>query len=136
MSNRFRALAVAATAALALTASSGVASAKSPAAKQSATAQCPIFTVVLNDPEAGFTAGRYRRLNFSPQISTLTCDDTYNIFRSYLYHPRSLRGWSVGPLGGELRTATGKRFTKRGSNGRIGFDVWRFPRGVTPPPGA
>lgn len=136
MTHRIRALAVAATAALALTATTGAATAKQPSATKSATAECPIFTVVLNDPEAGFTAGRYHRLNFAPRIASLTCDDTYNILRSYLYHPRSLRGWSVGPLGGELRTATGKRFTKRGSNGRIGFDVWRFPKGVTPPAGA
>jgi hypothetical protein len=131
-STRSRILALAAIATLAVPA----AAAAKPSAKAAATAECPIFTVVLNDPEAGFTAGRYHRLNFAPRISTLTCDDTYHIFRSYLYHPRSLRGWTVGKLVGELRTATGKRFIKRGTNGRVGFDVWRFPRGVPIPRGA
>lgn len=96
-------------------------------ARTSATQECPIFTVVVDDPQAGFPAGKYHRLNFSPNIKSLTCDDTYHIFRSYLYHPRSMRGWTAGKLIGEMRGDTGKRFTKNGSRGRIGFDVWMGP---------
>jgi len=95
--------------------------------RRTATSECPIFTVVQNDPQAGFSAGKYHRLNFTPAGTTLTCDDTYHIFRSYLYEPRSMRGWKTQKLGGELRGAIGKRFVKNGTNGRTGFDVWRFP---------
>lgn len=129
MSHRARALPLAIAAAVVLlVAAPAFADARS-TAKTSATAECPIFTVVDDDPQAGFDAGRYHRLNFSPQIRTLTCDDTYHIFRSYLYEPRSMRGWTVGPLVSRLRGAEGRRFIKRGSKGRIGFDVWRFTRG-------
>jgi hypothetical protein len=31
----------------------------------------------------------------------------------------------VQPLRGELRGQLGKRFVKRGTNGRVGFDVFR-----------
>ncbi|MDO8211570.1 hypothetical protein [Conexibacter sp. CPCC 206217] len=106
------------------------------AARRTSTSECPIFTVVQNDPQSGFSAGKYHRLNFAPAGVSLTCDDTYHIFRSYLYEPRSMAGWTTQKLGGSLRTATGKRFVKRGTNGRVGFDVWRFPKGVTPPAGA
>ena len=129
MFRTIRALPLALVAAVVLfVAAPAVAGAKS-TAKASATAECPIFTVVDDDPQAGFDAGRYHRLNFSPQIRTLTCDDTYHLFRSYLYNPRSMRGWTVGPLVSRLRGAEGRRFVKRGSKGRIGFDVWRFTRG-------
>lgn len=129
MFRTIRALPLALVAAVALFfAAPAIAGAKSKA-KASATAECPIFTVVDDDPQAGFDAGRYHRLNFSPQIRTLTCDDTYHLFRSYLYNPRSMRGWTVGPLVSRLRGAEGRRFIKRGSKGRIGFDVWRFTRG-------
>jgi hypothetical protein len=131
MSNRLRVIALAAIATLALPAAAGART-----ANVATTGECPIFTVVLNDPEAGFTAGKYHRLDFAPKIANVTCDDTYNVLRSYLYHPRTLRGWTVGPLVDELRTATGHRFLKRGSKGKIGFDVWRFPKGVPIPSGA
>jgi hypothetical protein len=36
-----------------------------------------------------------------------------------------MKGWKVGPLIGELRGQLGKHFTKNGSNGRVGFDVFR-----------
>jgi hypothetical protein len=129
MSHRARALPLALAAALALLVAAPAFADARQKAKASATAECPIFTVVEDDPQAGFDAGRYHRLNFSPQIRSLTCDDTYHIFRSYLYHPRSMRGWTVGPLVSRLRSAEGRRFIKRGSGGRIGFDVWRFTRG-------
>jgi hypothetical protein len=96
-----------------------------PAAKASQTQRCPSFQVVLNDPAAGFAAGHYFRLNFAPRVSTLTCTDTYHVLRSYLYEPTTLKGWKVGPLIGELRGQQGKHFTKNGSNGKIGFDVFR-----------
>lgn len=134
MTFKTRALSAAAVAALAILPASATAGAAT--AKPSATGECPIFTVVKNDPQSGFSAGKYHRLNFSPNPASLTCDDTYHIFRSYLYEPKSLRGWTVGKLVDELRTATGKRFIKNGSKGKIGFDVWRFPKGVTPPAGA
>lgn len=89
------------------------------------TQRCPRFWVVRNDPQAGFVAGRYFRLNFAPRIRTLSCDYTYHVFRSYLYEPRSLRGWAVQRLRGELRGQLGRRFIKRGTNGRVGFDVFR-----------
>jgi hypothetical protein len=95
--------------------------------RRTSTSECPLFTVVKNDPQAGFSAGRYHRLNFTPAGTTLTCDDTYHLFRSYLYEPRSMRGWTTQKLGGKLRGALGKRFVKNGTNGRTGFDVWRFP---------
>lgn len=125
---RSLALALAATAATAAAAPAlAGAAAPAPTARVAATATCPIFTVVSNDPMAGFSAGRYHRLNFSPNIRTLTCDTTFHILRSYLYHPRSMQGWTAGPLTGNLSRALGRRFLKRGTNGRTGFDVWRFP---------
>lgn len=96
-----------------------------PAAASAQTQRCPTFWVVRDDPQADFVAGRYFRLNFAPRISTLSCDYTYHVFRSYLYEPRSATGWAVQPLRGELRGQLGKRFVKRGTNGRVGFDVFR-----------
>ncbi len=128
------AAAVASCAALALPAAAGAS--QPPVARAAATTTCPHFTVVANDPLAGFTAGVYHRLNFSPVASQLTCNQTYDVLRSYLYAPSSLKGWTVGKLVGSLSGATGKRFTQNGSNGTIGFDVWRLrsdpqPRTVT-----
>ncbi len=88
------------------------------------TQRCPKFWVVRDDPQADFVAGRYWRLNFAPRISTLSCDYTYHVFRSYLYEPDTHAGWAVQPLRGELRGQLGKRFVKRGTNGRVGFDVF------------
>lgn len=117
---------VAATASIAVVAAAPavVATAK-PVAKASQTQKCPRFWVVLNDPAAGFPAGHYYRLNFAPNVKTLTCTDTYHILRSYLYEPSSMKGWKAGPLIGELRGQLGKHFTKNGSKGKIGFDVFR-----------
>ncbi len=38
-----------------------------------------------------------------------------------------MKGWTTQKLGGRLSGAIGKRFIKSGTNGRTGFDVWRFP---------
>ena len=86
---------------------------------------CPKFTVVHNDTAAGFPKGVYNRLNFAPKAFLLNCDDSFQVFRSYLYSPNSHAGWKVGPLTGNLKNRTGKRFLKSGSNGRIGFDVYK-----------
>jgi hypothetical protein len=126
MSLRSRVLGVAAAAAAiaVLPAASAVAK---PTAVASQTQRCPKFWVVRDDPQSGFTAGRYFRLNFAPTVSTLSCDYTYHVLRSYLYEPRTLTGWTVGPLIGELRGQLGRHFVKRGSNSRVGFDVFRQP---------
>ena len=81
------------------------------------------------DPQAQFKAGVYHRQNFSPNNS-LSCNATYDLFRSYLYDPQTLRGWTVGKLIGPLRNATGKRFVKNGTNGSTGFNIYRN----APPP--
>ncbi len=88
---------------------------------------CPKFTVVVTDVEAGFPRGTYNRLNFAPDRnqSLLSCDYSFHVFRSYLYHPDSHRGWSVQRLRGELKNRTGKRFLLNGSDGKIGFDVYK-----------
>ena len=123
MTHRLRLLALVALALPALL----IPSAANAATRRTSTTECPIFTVVKNDPQSGFSAGKYHRLNFTPAGTTLTCDDTYHIFRSYLYAPRSMKGWTTQKLGGRLSGAIGKRFIKSGTNGRTGFDVWRFP---------
>jgi hypothetical protein len=88
------------------------------------TQRCFDFTVVQPDPWAQFAAGTYHRSNFSPGNS-LSCDATYHLFRSYLYDPPSLRGWTVGPLTGSLRGQIGKRFVKNGTRGTVGFNIYR-----------
>ena len=113
-------VAVLATAALASSRTTGSAA---------ATQRCFAFTVVQPDPQAHFAAGVYRRNNFSPG-NTLSCNTTYHLLRSYLYDPRSLRGWRVGPLVGPLRNATGRRFVRNGTGGTVGFNVYR---NVAPP---
>ena len=127
MSPRSRVLGLAVVVALvaAAFAASAVAATAQPVASAAQTQKCPSFFVVLNDPAAGFAAGHYHRLNFAPQVSTLTCSDTYHLLRSYLYEPRSFKGWKVSALIGELRGQLGKHFVKNGSNGKIGFDVFR-----------
>jgi hypothetical protein len=93
-------------------------------ARVAATQQCFNFTVVQPDPQAGFAAGVYRRQNFSPG-NTLSCNTSFDVFRSYLYDPQTHRGWSVGPLVGPLRNAQGKRFIRTGTNGAVGFSIYR-----------
>ncbi|MDQ4040313.1 MAG: hypothetical protein M3141_01020 [Actinomycetota bacterium] len=117
-----------ALAALAVMATTALASSR-PTGSAAATQRCFNFTVVQPDPQARFAAGVYRRLNFSPG-NTLSCNTTYHLLRSYLYDPRSLRGWTVGPLVGPLRNTTGRRFVRNGTRGQVGFDVYRN----TPPP--
>ena len=127
MARRSRLLIVTAlaVAAAAITVLPTVVATAKPTAKASQTQKCPKFWVVRDDPQADFVAGRYFRLNFAPRISQLSCDYTYHVFRSYLYEPRSHRGWVVQSLRGELRGQLGKRFVKRGSRGKVGFDVFR-----------
>lgn len=127
MSLRSRALGLAAVIAaiVAVAVLPAVTATAKPVASASQTQRCPSFQVVLNDPTAGVSAGHYFRLNFAPRVSTLTCDDTYHLLRSYLYEPSSFRGWKVSALIGELRGQLGKHFVKNGSNGKIGFDVFR-----------
>src|SRR6266540_3472848 len=48
---------------------------------------CPKFTVVVTDVAAGFPRGTYSRLNFAPTQAQLSCDYSFHVFRSYLYHP-------------------------------------------------
>jgi hypothetical protein len=102
-----------------------------PTGSAAATQRCFNFTVVQPDPAAGFAAGVYQRQNFSPN-NTLSCNTTYDVFRSYLYDPQSHRGWQVGRLVGPLRNATGKRFVQTGTNGMTGFNVYRNTRPPTP----
>src|SRR3954453_2878675 len=90
----------------------------------SATMRCFSFTVVQPDPAAKFSAGVYQRQNFSPNNS-LSCNTAFDTLRSYLYDPQTLRGWTVGPLTGPLKNATGRRFVKNGTNGSTGFNVYR-----------
>jgi hypothetical protein len=98
-----------------------------PGARTAATQQCFQFTVVQPDPLAGFPAGVYNRQNFSPGNS-LSCNTTFDLFRSYLYDPQTLRGWTVGPLTGSLRGLLGKRFVMNRTGGRVGFNVYRGSR--------
>jgi hypothetical protein len=102
-----------------------------PTGSAAATQRCFSFTVVQPDPLAGFAAGVYQRQNFSPN-NTLSCNTTYDVFRSYLYDPQSHRGWQVGRLVGPLRNATGKRFVQTGTNGTVGFNIYRNVRPPTP----
>ena len=127
MSLRPIALALALVAAAAL-ATSALASRT---AHLTATMRCFNFTVVQPDPAAKFTAGVYQRQNFSPNNS-LSCNTAFDVLRSYLYDPQSHRGWSVGPLVGPLRNATGRRFVKTGTGGSTGFNVFR--NGTPPKP--
>jgi hypothetical protein len=95
------------------------------------------FTVVHNDvsegfPKTGRNGGKYSALAFSPTRS-LSCLTVYDVLRSYLYDPRGLKGWTVGRLTGELASFPGRRFLKRGSGGRTGFDVY-CPQGTANPP--
>ncbi len=92
--------------------------------RATATQKCFDFTVVQPDPQAQFKAGVYHRQNFSPNNS-LSCNTTFDVFRSYLYDPTTLRGWTAGKLTGPLRNATGKRFVKNGTNGSSGFNIYR-----------
>src|SRR3954452_19462551 len=100
-------------------------------ANVSATMRCFDFTVVQPDPSANFAAGVYHRQNFSPNNS-LSCNTAYDVLRSYLYDPATLRGWTVGPLIGTLRNATGRRFARNGTNGSTGFNVYRNAKPPTP----
>ncbi len=86
---------------------------------------CPDFRVVVDDPAAGFKKGVYRRRNFSEPKGDLTCDDSYHVLRSYLYHPDSHKGWTVGRLKGDLANKQGKRFLKNGTDSQVGFDVFK-----------
>jgi hypothetical protein len=122
------ALAVALVAAAAL-ATSALASRT---AHLTATMTCFNFTVVQPDPAAKFVAGVYQRQNFSPNNS-LSCNTTFDVLRSYLFDPQTHKGWSVGPLVGSLRNATGRRFVKTGTGGSTGFNVFR--NGKPPKPG-
>ena len=81
----------------------------------------------MTDVEAGFPRGTYNRLNFAPEGNQdlLPCDYTFHVFRSYLYHPDSHRGWTVQRLRGELKNRTGKRFLRNGTGGKQGFDVYK-----------
>ena len=117
------ALAGAATSALSLASGAG---------RSASTQRCFDFTVVQPDPAAQFAAGTYHRQNFSPGNS-LSCNSAFNIFRSYLYDPQSLRGWTVGPLTGSLRRQIGKRFVQKGTNNSVGFNVYRAGRPVVRP---
>jgi hypothetical protein len=102
-----------------------------PTGSAAATQRCFNFTVVQPDPAAGFAAGVYQRQNFSPNNS-LSCNTTFDVFRSYLYDPQTHRGWTVGRLVGPLRNATGKRFVRNGTNGMTGFNIYRNARPPTP----
>ena len=42
--------------------------------------------------------------------NSLSCNTTFDVFRSYLYDPQTHRGWTVERLVGPLRNATGKHF--------------------------
>jgi hypothetical protein len=121
-----RVVAVAVLAALAGAATSAL-SLASGAGRLAATQRCFDFTVVQPDPAAQFAAGTYHRQNFSPGNS-LSCNTTYNIFRSYLYDPQSLTGWTVRPLAGSLRSQLGKRFVQNGTNNQVGFNIYRAGR--------
>ena len=120
--------------AIALVAAAGLATSAlaSRTAHLSATMRCFNFTVVQPDPAAKFAAGVYQRQNFSPN-NTLSCNTTFDVLRSYLFDPQTHRGWSVGPLVGPLRNATGRRFVQNGTGGSTGFNVFR--NGTPPPPG-
>ena len=74
-----------------------------PTGSAAATQRCFNFTVVQPDPAAGFAAGVYQRQNFSPNNS-LSCNTTFDVFRSYLYDPQTHRGWTVGRLVGRCAT--------------------------------
>ena len=126
-----RVVIVAAVAALAGTATSAF-SLASGAGRSVSTQRCFDFTVVQPDPMAAFAAGTYHRQNFSPGNS-LSCSTTFNIFRSYLYDPKSQSGWTVGPLTGSLRGQIGKRFVQKGTNNRVGFNIYRAGRPVVKP---
>jgi hypothetical protein len=126
-----RVVVVAAVAAVAGAATSAF-SLASGAGRTASTQRCFDFTVVQPDPAAQFSAGTYHRQNFSPGNS-LSCNTTFNIFRSYLYDPQSQSGWSVGPLTGSLRGQTGKRFVQKGTNNSVGFNIYRAGRPVTKP---
>jgi hypothetical protein len=121
-----RVVVVAAIAALAGAATSAF-SLASGAGRAASTQGCFDFTVVQPDPMAQFAAGTYHRQNFSPGNS-LSCNTTFNIFRSYLYDPQSLSGWTVGPLTGSLRGQLGKRFVQKGTNNSVGFNIYRAGR--------
>ena len=97
------------------------------AGRAASTQRCFDFTVVQPDPMAQFAAGTYHRQNFSPGNS-LSCNTTFNIFRSYLYDPQSQTGWTVGPLTGSLRGQIGKRFVQKGTNNSVGFNIYRAGR--------
>ena len=117
------ALAAALAAGMAALATTALASSRT-TGSAAATQSCFAFTVVQPDPQAQFAAGVYQRNNFSPNNS-LSCNTTYHLLRSYLYDPSSLRGWTVGRLVGPLRNATGRRFVQNGTNGMVGFNVYR-----------
>jgi hypothetical protein len=126
-----RVVVVAAVAAVAGAATSAL-SLASGAGRVASTQRCFDFTVVQPDPAAQFAAGTYHRQNFSPGNS-LSCNTTYNIFRSYLYDPQSLSGWTVGPLTGSLSRQIGKRFVQKGTNNSVGFNIYRAGRPVVRP---
>jgi hypothetical protein len=121
-----RVVVVAAVAAVAGAATSAF-SLASGAGRTASTQRCFDFTVVQPDPMAQFSAGTYQRQNFSPGNS-LSCNTTFNIFRSYLYDPQWQTGWTVGPLTGSLRGQIGKRFVAKGTNNSVGFNIYRAGR--------
>ncbi len=123
--SRLLGVAVAAASIAAIAVAPAVVATAKPVATAAKTQKCPRFWVVHTDRAAGFKAGHYYRLNFAPSLKRYTCTDTFHILRSYLYEPRTMKGWKVGPLIGELRGQLGKHFVKRGSHGKIGFDVFR-----------
>jgi hypothetical protein len=126
-----RVVVVAAVAAVAGAATSAF-SLASGAGRTASTQRCFDFTVVQPDPMAQFSAGTYHRQNFSPGNS-LSCNTTFNIFRSYLYDPQSQSGWTVGPLTGSLRGQIGRRFVQKGTNNSVGFNIYRAGRPVVKP---
>jgi len=123
---------IALVAALVATAGLATTALASRSGKAASTQRCFNFTVVQPDPAAKFTAGIYQRVNFSPNNS-LNCNTAFDVLRSYLYDPQTHRGWTVGPLVGPLRNATGRRFLMNGTRGTTGFDVYR--NGTPPKPG-
>jgi hypothetical protein len=128
MSRSIRSLAIAAGLEIAALAIPGSASAVV------SSQQCPTFQVVRNAPGANLLAGTYTRANHANYPtrargravlnSSLTCDVSYHVFRSYLYDPESHSGWTVRALPGVAETQ-GRRFIKRGTGGRVYFDVRR-----------
>jgi hypothetical protein len=96
-------------------------------ARSAATTKCNLFTVVHSDTEVGFPSGVYHRLNFFTTGTTLRCSppmpDSFDLLRDYLLDG-DVHGYKVGQLFTPLSGDAGCRFTKNGTSGKIGFDVW------------